>query len=241
MKRIMLMVARLFYIAPFWFYRICKYGKSDRYTEEQKYEVIHGMMRRINRAGRVVIDAHGQENLPEKGGYILFPNHQGLFDTLALFESHDMPFTFVVKKEMENVFLVKQVIRLMKAQLMDRKDVRQAMQVIKRMAEEVREGRRYVIFAEGTRSRKGNEMIEFKAGTFKSAMMAKCPIVPVALIDSYKAFDTNSIKPVTVQIHYLPPILYEEYKDMKSNEIAAEVRRQIGATIHRYEKKCKNN
>ena len=239
MKRIMFMVLRLFYIAPIWFYRVCKYGKSDRYTEEQRYEVLHGMMRRINRAGRVFIDAHGMEHLPKEGGYIMFPNHQGLFDTLALFESHEKPFTFVVKKEMEQVFLVKQIIRLMKAQLMDREDVRQSLQVIKKMAEEVKEGRRYVIFAEGTRSRKGNEMIEFKAGTFKSAMMAKCPIVPVALIDAYKAFDTNSIKPVTVQIHYLPPIQYEEYKNMKSGEIAAEVKKRIEETIHRHEKKCK--
>lgn len=228
------MVIRLFYIAPIWFYHICKYGKSDRYTEEQRYEVLHGMMRRINRAGRVIIDAHGTENLPKEEGYIMFPNHQGLFDTLALFESHEKPFTFVIKKEMKDVFLVKQIIRLLKAQLMDREDVRQSLQVIKQMSKEVQTGRRYVIFAEGTRSRKGNETLDFKAGTFKSAIMAKCPIVPVALIDSYKAFDTNSIKKETVQIHYLPAMYYEEYKNMKSVEIAAEVRRRIVETISKY-------
>ncbi len=66
-ERILLMVARLFYIAPIWFYHVCKYGKSDQYTEEQRYELLHGMMRRINRAGRVIIDAHGMENLPKRG------------------------------------------------------------------------------------------------------------------------------------------------------------------------------
>ena len=50
-------------------------------------------------------------------------------------------------------------------------------------------------------------------------MNAKCPIVPVALIDSYKAFDTGSIKKLTVQVHYLKP-LYDDYKAMKSSEIA---------------------
>lgn len=231
MKRIILMVLRLIYIAPLWFYRLCKYGKSDQYTEEQRYDQLHRIIHRINRAGRVIIDAHGTENLPREGGYIMFPNHQGLFDTLALFESHEKPFTFVIKKEMENVFLVKQIIRLLKAQLMDRENVRQSMQVIMKMAEEVKEGRRYVIFAEGTRSHNGNELLDFKAGTFKSAIMAKCPIVPVALIDSYKAFDTHSIKEVTVQIHYLPPMYYEEFKNMKSAEIAAEVKRRIEETI----------
>lgn len=237
MKRIALMVARLFYIAPIWFYYVCKYGNSDRYTEEQRYHLLHGMMRRINRAGRVTIDAYGMDKLPKEEGYIMFPNHQGLFDTLALFESHEKPFSAVVKKEMEHVFLVKQIIKLIKAQLMDRDDVRQSLQVIKQVAEEVKAGRRYVIFAEGTRSRNGNELLEFKAGTFKSAMMAKCPIVPVALIDAFKAFDTNSIKKITVKIHYMEPILYEEYKDMKSTEIAAVVKRRIEEKI----KECLEN
>ncbi len=237
MKRIALMVARLFYIAPIWFYYVCKYGNSDRYTEEQRYHLLHGMMRRINRAGRVTIDAYGMDKLPKEEGYIMFPNHQGLFDTLALFESHEKPFSAVVKKEMEHVFLVKQIIKLIQAQLMDRDDVRQSLQVIKQVAEEVKAGRRYVIFAEGTRSRNGNELLEFKAGTFKSAMMAKCPIVPVALIDAFKAFDTSSIKKITVKIHYMEPILYEEYKDMKSTEIAAEVKRRIEEKI----KECLEN
>ena len=197
-------------------------------------------MHRINRAGRVTIDAHGMENLPKKDGYIMFPNHQGLFDTLALFESHEKPFTFVVKKEMENVILVKQIIRLLKAQLMDREDLRQSMKVIAKMAQEVKDGRRYVIFAEGTRSRNGNKLLDFKAGTFKSAVMAKCPIVPVALIDSYKAFDTNSIKQVTVQIHYMEPIYYNDYKEMRTTEIAVEVKKRIEEKINQTYEKFKN-
>ena len=58
-------------------------------------------------------------------------------------------------------------------------------------------------------------------------MKTQCPIVPVALIDSFKPFDTNSIKKVTVQVHVLKPMLYEEYKDMKTVEIAQEVKRRI--------------
>ena len=105
------------------------------------------------------------------------------------------------------------------------------------MTKEVLEGRNYVIFAEGTRSRQQNQVQEFKGGTFKSAINAKCPIVPVALIDSYKPFDTRSIEKVTVQVHFLPPLYYEEYKGMKSLEIAAEVQRRIQVTIRQNENK----
>ena len=36
---------------------------------------------------------------------------------------------------------------------------------------------------------------------------------------------------MTVQVHFLEPLLYEEYKDMKSVEIAAEVKKRIEKTI----------
>lgn len=88
-----------------------------------------------------------------------------------------------------------------------------------------------MIFPEGTRSRQGNQLVDFKGGSFKSAVKAKCPIVPCALIDSFKPFDEKSIKPVTVKLFYLPPMYYEEYKDMKTVEIAAEVKRRITEVI----------
>ena len=62
-------------------------------------------------------------------------------------------------------------------------------------------------------------------------MKAQCPIVPCALIDAYKPFDQKSIKPVTVKIIYLPPIYYNEYKGMKTVEIAAEVKKRIEEAI----------
>ena len=167
----------------------------------------------------------------------MFPNHQGLFDALAFIETHERPIVTVMKKEVKDVFLLRNVITLLQAEIIDREDIRQSMTVIKNMTNRVKLGENFVIFAEGTRSRKGNQIGEFKGGSFKSAMNAHCPIVPVALIDSFKAFDTNSIKPITVQIHYLKPLYYEDYKGMKSTEIAALVMQRITDTIAQYEHK----
>jgi 1-acyl-sn-glycerol-3-phosphate acyltransferase len=124
----------------------------------------------------------------------------------------------------------------MKAKLMDRADVRQSMKVIMAVTEEVKEGRNYLIFPEGTRSKNGNEVGEFKGGSFKSAMNARCPIVPVAMLNAHEVFDTNSIAPITVQVHFLEPIPYEEYQGMKSTEIADMVKGRIVDTIGEYDK-----
>ena len=162
---------------------------------------------------------------------MFFPNHQGLYDVLAIIEACPVPFSVVAKKEIANIPFLKQVFACMKAYMIDRDDVRQAMQVIIDVTKEVKNGRNYLIFAEGTRSKNGNHPGTFKGGSFKSATKARCPIIPVALIDAFKPFDTNSIKPVKVQVHFLKPMYYEEYKDMKTTEIAAEVKRRIEETI----------
>ena len=56
----------------------------------------------------------------------------------------------------------------------------------------------------------------------------------MAVIDSYKAFDTSSIKKLTVQIHYLKPLYYEDYKGMKTTEIAALVKERIEEIMREY-------
>ena len=133
------------------------------------------------------------------------------------------------------MILLKLVVAALRSIVIDREDIKQSLQVINQMAEEVKQGRNFLVFAEGTRSRQGNRLLPFKGGTFKSVVKAKCPIVPCALIDSYKPFDEKSIAPVTVKLVYLPPIYYEEYGAMKTPEIAELVRGRIQETIAMYE------
>ncbi|MGN1146911.1 MAG: lysophospholipid acyltransferase family protein [Lachnospiraceae bacterium] len=233
MRRIILMVLRLFYIAPYYLYRIWKYGKNGSDNYEEAFAYIKKVTKKANRAGRVVIETHGLENLPEKDGFIFYPNHQGLFDGLVFLESCPRPFAYVTKKEARNVILLKQVGDALGVIAIDREDIRQSLQVINQVAEEVKKGRNFLIFPEGTRSKLGNKLLEFKGGSFKSATKAKCPIVPCALVDSFKPFDEKSIKKVRVTLTYLPPLYYEEYKDMKTHEIAEEVKRRIEEEIAR--------
>ncbi len=233
MLRIILMVVRLFYKVPYYLCRIGWYGKEKHKDRDKAYTFIQKVTRKANKAGRVMIDVHGLENIPKENGFVFFPNHQGMFDVLVFLATCPVPFSFVFKKEVSNVILLKQVIAALDAIAIDRKDIKQSMQVINQMTEEVKKGRNFLIFAEGTRSRKGNQLLEFKGGSFKSAQRAKCPIVPCALINSFVPFDENSIRPITVTLVYLPPMYYEEYKDMKTVEIAEEVKHRIEREIEK--------
>lgn len=234
MYRIAMMVLRLFLKAPYYLFRIWRCGKSDKISYEESYAYVKKVTVAANRAGKVTIESHGVENIPKENGFIFFPNHQGLYDVLAFLESCPVPFAFVIKKEASKVILLKQVVEALGSISIDREDIRQSMKVIQQVTEEVKKGRNFLIFPEGTRSREGNKVMDFKGGSFKSAMKARCPIVPCALIDSFKPFDEKSVKPTTVKIIYLPPMLYDEYKDMKTVEVAAEVKRRIEETIKEY-------
>lgn len=232
MKRIILMVLYNLPFVPYWWWQMCYYAKhADEISEEKRYALLKKITIHANKGGRVKIKAYGKEHIPKEGGFMFFPNHQGLYDVLAILEACPKPFSVVAKQEVAHIQFLKQVFACMKVYTIDREDVRQAMKVITDVSEEVKNGRNYIIFAEGTRSKNGNEVQEFKGGSFKAATRAKCPIVPVALIDAFKPFDTNTISPVKVQVHFLKPLYYDDYKDMKTKEIAALVRDRIRTVI----------
>lgn len=232
MNRILLMVLRNFWKVPGAYWRLCRYAKHpDRYSEEEMYAHIQYIMKMAVRSGNIDFIVTGQDKIPKENGFMFYANHQGMFDVLAIAAACDQPLAVVLKKELENIPFLKQVIACTKSFAMDREDLKQSMQVMINVTKEVKKGRNYLIFPEGTRSKKGNEMLDFHWGSFKPAVKAKCPIVPFALIDSYKVLDQKGCKPVQVQLHFLDPIPYEEYKDMKTVEIAKMVQDRIAEKI----------
>lgn len=232
MKRIILMVLYNLPFVPGWWWKLCRMAKhAEEYSQETRWAFLQKVTRRANKGGRVKIEAYQVENIPQNENFIFFPNHQGLFDVLALIESCPRFFAVVNKKEVRNILLLKQVLGIMGGYSMDREDIRQSLDVINQVARDVENGKNFLIFPEGTRGRMENRVGEFKGGSFKSAYKAKCPIVPVALMNSYIPFDRNTIERVTVKVIYLEPIPYEEYRSMKTVEIAAEVKRRIEEAI----------
>lgn len=234
MWRIIYMIFMNLFLVPVWLVQISRMGREkDGHTREERHSYISGMVQRIIRYGRVSLAVTGTEHIPAENGFIMFPNHQGLFDVLALFASCPRPFSVVIKKEAANLILVKQVLKAMRSLSMDRENLKDQVRVISEVAKRVKAKDNFVIFAEGHRSRRGNEILDFKSGTFKSAVKAGCPIVPVALIDSFKPFDISSLKQVTVQVHYMKPIYPNQYMGLKTSDIADLVHDQIQEEINR--------
>lgn len=232
MNRLVMVVLKNIGLVPGAWIKLCKYAKhTNEYSYEEKYKHIRYILKHVCKSGNIDLQVTGLENIPTEDGFLLCGNHQGLFDVVAIVDSFERPLAAVLKKELAEIPFLKQIMQCTNSHPMDREDVRQSMKVIQAVTKDIQDGRNILIFPEGTRSKKGNEMNEFHAGTFKCVTKSKAPIVPLAFIDSFKVLDQDGCDPLIVQLHYLEPIYYDEYKDMKTNEIAEMVQERIRKVI----------
>lgn len=220
---------------PFVLYYVMKSNyvaaHMERYSEQERYTMVQKMIGIMKRNGKIETRIFGKENLPEEGGYVMYPNHQGKYDALGIIGAHEKPCTFLIDEKRSEIPFAKQFSLLLEASRLDKTNIRSALKTVSDIARQVREGRRYIVFPEGGYDDNSNKVQTFKAGAFKCSVKSKTPIVPVAIIDSYKVFGLNSIRKVVTQVHFLPPIPFEEYENMSTAEIAALVQERIECTI----------
>lgn len=220
---------------PFVLYYVGKARYIERhgedFSEERRYKMARKCISIMMHNGRIETESYGQELLPQEGGYVMYSNHQGKFDTLGIMFSHPKPCTIVIDAVRSKLPLTNSFIDLVQGCRLDRSNMKAQLTTILKIADEVKEGRRYIVFPEGGYDHNKNELQDFMAGSFKCATKAKAPIVPVAIIDSYKPFGTNSLRKVKTQVHFLAPIFYEEYGQMNTMEIARMVKDRISSVI----------
>ncbi len=232
MNRIVTMVLKNLWIVPGAWVKLCRYAKNtEKYSRKEMFDHIQFILQRAIMGGNIDLTLTGLENIPQEDGFMLYSNHQGMFDVVAIAGTIPRPIGAVLKKELWDIPFLHQIALCTNSFAMDREDVRQSLTVIQNVTEEVKQGRNYLIFPEGTRSKLGNTMLDFHGGSFRCATKSKCPIVPIALVDSFKVLDQKGSKPVSVQIHYLKPIRYEEYAGMKPAEVAELVKSRIQEKI----------
>lgn len=178
----------------------------------------------------VKYEISGEDNIPEQGPIMVYANHQGLADILAilyLFRNH-FQMGFVSKNEWRKIKLLAEGIEYTRSVFLVREDPREAMKAIGEASNLLNNGFSLTIFPEGTRSQK-HEMGEFKSGSFKFAEKGKVPILPITLDGSYKLFEeTGNYKSgqiIKITVH---PLVHIENMDKHEQK---EAENQIIETI----------
>lgn len=234
---IIMRIFSIMYFVP----KMAYYAKHpEKYSEEDKYKLAQTVINKVRKTARTTTEYFGKENIPAESGYIMFSNHQGKYDALGILAGHDKPCSVLMDKKRAEMFISKQFVDLLDGQRIDKASPRAAIRVLNNIAQEVRDGRNYLIFPEGGYNKpKDNSLSEFKYGCFTSAVKAKCPIVPVAIIDSYKPFGQNSLRKVKTKVIFLKPISFEEYEGMRAKELCALVRERILEEVVKHDPSAK--
>lgn len=168
--------------------------------------VVGAWARRVVYLARGTVELSGAENVPMDTAVVFIANHQSYLDIPTLLGFIDKPKAFISKIEVLKVPIIATWMRLMQCTFLSRNDMRQSVRAMHEAVETVKRGYSLVIFPEGTRS-KGGPIAEFKEGSFKLAIKAGVPVVPVTIDGSWRLLEEKGrVQKGTVRVTVHPAI-----------------------------------
>lgn len=195
-------------------------------------QTMRGWARSIVRAAGVKIVIHGQENLPS-GGAVCICNHVSWFDVFAM--ASTLPrCTFVAKLELRSIPVFGPAAEAAGIVFIDRDNRKSAFESYKLAAEAVQQGKRIVVFPEGTRGL-DYSLRQFKKGPFVLAITAEAPLVPTVVHGAMEVMGKGSfwIRSGTVHIHYLEPVSTKGHTYEERTQLMAETHARMDALLER--------
>ncbi|MBP3326079.1 MAG: 1-acyl-sn-glycerol-3-phosphate acyltransferase [Coprococcus sp.] len=132
----------------------------------------------------------GRDKIPEDTPVMFVGNHRSYFDILSCHNAIGFPVGFMSKEEIKKIPLLHLYMDDIGCTYLDRSDIKKGFEVIGETAEIIKNGHSMMIFPEGTRN-KGDELLEFKDGSYKIAQKAGCLIIPVSICGTDNIMEAN--------------------------------------------------
>jgi 1-acyl-sn-glycerol-3-phosphate acyltransferase len=176
----------------------------------------------------VRVEVSGLERLDPLQAYIFTPNHQSMIEVPLFVTYLGRNPAYLAKKEVFKYPLFGYGIGLMGVVPVDRSNSAAAVESARRATENLRRGKSYVVYPEGTRSRDGR-LLPFKKGAFMMAIDAGVPVVPITISGGTKIMPKGEVKvfPSTVRITLHEPISTKGY----SKDTVAELMEMARAKV----------
>ena len=191
---------------------------------------MRGWARAIMRAAGVKVVIHGEENLPT-GGAVCICNHVSWFDVFAVASTLPRT-TFVAKMELRKIPVFGSAADSAGIVFIDRDNRKSAFDSYRLAAAAVQQGKRIVVFPEGTRGF-DYRLRQFKKGPFVLAITAEAPLVPTVVYGAMEVMGKGSfwVRPGTVHIHYLEPVPTKGHTYEERTQLMAETHARMDALL----------
>ena len=218
---------------------IFKYSNHpEKYPIELRYKRTRKLIRKVIRYLKMDIQVEGLENVPDEI-CCFYCNHLAAVDPLLFIDSLDKPTTFVAKQEIKKMPAVGRIFTGINGLFLDRSDLKQQLRVMMKVEESLKKKEvNWVIYPEGTRNKDPmNTLIPFHKGTFRPAVKANVPLVPVVGYGTFRVLNTkHNYKRYPTLLKILPPIYPEEYQGKTTDEIASMIQSRIQKEVSYYAK-----
>ena len=180
----------------------------------------------------VRVEVNGLERLEPKQTYIFTPNHQSLIEVPLWVAYLGRNIAYLGKKEVFKYPIFGYGIRLVGVVPVDRSNSPAAVESAKLATENIRRGKSYVVYPEGTRSRDGG-LLPFKKGAFIMAIDAGVPVVPITISGATRIMPKGQIKifPSTVRVTIHEPISTAGYSKANIAELIKKTRDKIFSAL----------
>ncbi len=174
------------------------------------------------------VSAHGLENVPKEGPYIVASNHRSHLDPPVLNSVFPEPLVFLAKEELFKPPLG-WIIRHMRAVPIRRGTG--DLDTLEMTLELLRRGCKICIFPEGTRARPG-EFLRPKPGVGLLAVKSGVPVIPVLIEGTDRVFPRGSRFPKPgprIEVFIGRPRSFENYPDNLKGyrKVALEIMEEI--------------
>jgi len=178
------------------------------------------------------IHVHGTDRIRRNASYVYMFNHSSLIDTPALFACLPYQFKIMAKRGLFYVPFMGWHLWTSGNFPVDRGDARKTARSIRAVIDGVRGGKSLAVFPEGTRTPDGRVQ-EFKPGTFKIAMRAGVPIVPVTIRGTFALLPKTTLvpRPGRVDVFIGEPIDTNAYDDKRLPELIDRTRAAIAKRL----------
>ena len=219
MKTIIIALLTIIYTFFTWPLRIINRKKSREEREAANYKLLRLLIRMVISITGMKISIEGKENIKKDTNYLIIGNHKSDLDSLILIWLFEEPLIFIGKEELKKTPFISTWFKEIGCLFIERDNIRQSAKVILEGVEILKGGKSIVIFPEGKRIME-DRLGEFKNGSFKLAIKSKVAVLPVAIVDSYKAFEESKrIKSANIKINVGEKIDYKELGYTKTSEL----------------------
>jgi 1-acyl-sn-glycerol-3-phosphate acyltransferase len=188
----------------------------------------------ILRTCMVEVDVEGGEHLAPGRTYVLASNHQSLFDTPILFAYLPLSFRILYKKSLNRIPFLGWHLFLSGHIGVERENPTRARASLDHATDRIRTGTSVVVFPEGTRSYDG-VMKNFRKGSFRLAIKARTPVVPLTIADSHRVMKRGrvTVYPRKVRLTIDAPIEVEGLEETDAASLSLRVREVVARNLAR--------